>query len=203
MLYGFLFFYLRRRMKQTARLRPNHQESLHRLNRVVIYMVIYPVAYVVLSLPLAAGRMSSARHIIPSHTYFAAAGSLMALSGLADAIVYTLTRRQLLVDTESNVSHEIYAAYSTTHNHQTHISTTHDTRKRGRVDSRLRRGLQTLNDSVMDNRDDSTEEIVKKGDTELKNMNMGQGVYQETTIEIRHEAAGPEDLRFTKNRHSE
>lgn len=190
-----MFFYLRRRVTQTARLGPNRQESLNRLNRVVIYMVIYPVAYVILSLPLAAGRMSSARHVIPSHAYFAAAGSLMALSGLADAVIYTLTRRQLLVDTDSNVSHEIYAAYSMTHNHQTHISSTRTTRKRGRMGSRVRRGLQTLNESVMDNRDDSTEEIVKKGDTEMKNMSMGQGVYQETTIEIRHEDAEPEDSR--------
>ncbi|OJJ03985.1 hypothetical protein ASPVEDRAFT_195898 [Aspergillus versicolor CBS 583.65] len=194
-LYSFMFFFLRRRVRQTARLGPNHQASLNRLNRVVVYMVIYPVAYVILSLPLAAGRMSSARHIIPSYAYFAAAGSLMALSGLADAVIYTLTRRQLLVDTDSHASHEIYAAYSMTNNHQTHISTTRDMRKRGRMGSRVRRGLQTLNESVMDHRDDSTEEIVKKGDTEMKNMNMGQGVYQETTIEITHEDAEPEDSR--------
>jgi hypothetical protein len=49
----------------------------------------------------------------------------------------------------------------------------------------FRRGLQTLNDTVTDGRDDSTEEIVRKDDMEMKNI--GRGVYQETTIEITHE----------------
>ncbi|KAL2838580.1 G protein-coupled glucose receptor regulating Gpa2-domain-containing protein [Aspergillus pseudodeflectus] len=200
-LYGILFFYLRRRMLQAAELRQNHShtDNLHRLNRVVIYMVIYPLAYLLLSLPLAAGRMSSARHVIPSKAYFAVAGSLMALSGLVDAAVYTLTRRQLLVDTE--LSHSggrgtyPYAAYSGSHAYQTHISTTgamgtgeRDGKgkgKRGRKPSLFRRGLQTLNDTVTDGRDDSTEEIVRKDDLEMKNI--GRGVYQETTIEITHE----------------
>lgn len=61
-----MFFYLRRQMKQAAAFRQNHQESLNRLNRVVVYMVIYPLVYVLLSLPLAEGRMSTARHVVPS-----------------------------------------------------------------------------------------------------------------------------------------
>jgi hypothetical protein len=52
----------------------------------------------------------------------------------------------------------------------------------------FRRGLQTLNDTVTDGRDDSTEEIVRKDDLEMKNI--GRGVYQETTIEITHERVG-------------
>ncbi|KAJ0426185.1 G protein-coupled glucose receptor regulating Gpa2-domain-containing protein [Aspergillus carlsbadensis] len=201
-LYGILFFYLRRRMLQAAELRQNHThtDNLHRLNRVVIYMVIYPLAYLLLSLPLAAGRMSSARHVIPSMAYFAVAGSLMALSGLVDAVVYTITRRQLLVDTELSQSGGRatypYAAYSGSHAYQTHISTTganvgggerdaKGKRGRGRKPSMFRRGLQTLNDTVTDGRDDSTEEIVRKDDMEMKNI--GHGVYQETTIEITHE----------------
>jgi hypothetical protein len=37
------------------------QESLNQLNRVVVYMVICPFVCLLLSLPLAAGRMSSVR----------------------------------------------------------------------------------------------------------------------------------------------
>ena len=55
-----MFVYLRRRMAQAKMLRRGQQESLNRLNRVVVYMVIYPFVYLILSLPLAAGRMATA-----------------------------------------------------------------------------------------------------------------------------------------------
>ncbi|KAL4812456.1 hypothetical protein BDW67DRAFT_193626 [Aspergillus spinulosporus] len=139
-LYSTLTIYLRRRMKQAAikiqthnyNRSPRESQALKRLNRVVIYMLVYPLSYVVLSLPLAAGRMSSARHVIPSQEYFAVAGSLMALSGAFDTVVYALTRRQLLLHTEGGSSGgltgtgaglggRIYA-YSQDNTFQTHIS---------------------------------------------------------------------------------
>ncbi|KAL4749323.1 G protein-coupled glucose receptor regulating Gpa2-domain-containing protein [Aspergillus terricola var. indicus] len=139
-LYSMLTFYLRRRMKQAViktqthnyNRSPRESQALKRLNRVVIYMLIYPLSYVVLSLPLAVGRMSSARHVIPSREYFAVAGSLMALSGAVDTVVYALTRRQLLLHTEGGSSGVLTAtgagqggriyAYSQDHMFQTHIS---------------------------------------------------------------------------------
>ncbi|KAL4907673.1 hypothetical protein BDW74DRAFT_189122 [Aspergillus multicolor] len=203
-LYGLMFFYLRRRMLHAAKLRPGantgHHESLRRLNRVVIYMVIYPLAYVLMSLPLAAGRMSSARHVVPSRVYFAIAGSLMALSGFADAVVYTLTRRQLLLDTDLSTSDGPYAryAYSGSHTYHTQITSTTGGRER-KLGSRFRKGMQTLDETVRDDRDDSTEEIVKgvrngSGDIEMTGY-MGRGVYQETTIEITHEAVDEQELQ--------
>jgi hypothetical protein len=197
-----MFFYLRRQMKQAAALRQNHKESLNRLNRVVVYMVIYPLVYVLLSLPLAAGRMSSARHVVPSKAYFAVAGALMALSGLVDVIVYTVTRRNLLMDTEVSTSDRYYAQHTGSNLYNTHVSTTvvGPDSKKSRVKSRLRRGLQGINDTVLDDRGDSTEDIVPKGDMELGNM--AHGVYQETTIEITHEAAEPEQALRKPNRFS-
>ncbi|KAL4981463.1 hypothetical protein BDW68DRAFT_183471 [Aspergillus falconensis] len=140
LLYSTITIYLRRRMKQAAikiqkhnyNRSPRESQALKRINRVVVYMVVYPLSYVVLSLPLAAGRMSSARHVIPSREYFAVAGSLMALSGAFDTVVYTLTRRQLLLHTEGGSSGgrtgtgveqggRIYA-YSQDHTFRTHIS---------------------------------------------------------------------------------
>ncbi|KAF7594081.1 hypothetical protein BBP40_010218 [Aspergillus hancockii] len=191
-LYGILFFHLRRRMNQAAMLRQGHQESLKRLNRVVIYMVIYPFVYLILSLPLAAGRMSTARHIIPSKRYFAVAGSLMALSGLVDVVVYTLTRRHLLLDTEISTSDKMYA-YSNSNAYQTHITTATRETKKMRVGSRLRRGLHTMNDTINDG--DSTEDL-RKGEMEMADL--GQGVYQETTIEISHEPAYPDEFHGHK-----
>ncbi|KAE8362002.1 G protein-coupled glucose receptor regulating Gpa2-domain-containing protein [Aspergillus caelatus] len=191
--YGMLFFHLRRRMNQAAMLRQGHQESLKRLNRVVIYMVIYPIVYLVLSLPLAAGRMSTARHIVQSRGYFAVAGSLMALSGLVDVVVYTLTRRHLLLDTEISTSDKMYAYYNS-NAYQTHITTTTRENKKTRVGSRLRRGLQTINDTINDG--DSTEDLRKDGDMEMADL--GHGVYQETTIEISHEPADPDEFHGNK-----
>ncbi|KAB8069831.1 G protein-coupled glucose receptor regulating Gpa2-domain-containing protein [Aspergillus leporis] len=191
-LYGILFFHLRRRMNQAAMLRQGHQESLKRLNRVVIYMVIYPFVYLVLSLPLAAGRMSTARHTIPSKGYFAVAGSLMALSGLVDVVVYTLTRRHLLLDTEISTSDKMYA-YSNSNAYQTHVTTATRETKKMRVGSRLRRGLHTINDTINDG--DSTEDL-RKGEMEMADL--GHGVYQETTIEISHEPADPDEFHGHK-----
>ncbi|KAL4923351.1 uncharacterized protein BDV17DRAFT_301861 [Aspergillus undulatus] len=140
--YSTITLYLRRRMKQAAikiqthnyNRSPRESQALKRINRVVVYMLVYPLSYVVLSLPLAAGRMSTATHVIPSREYFAVAGSLMALSGAVDTVVYTLTRRQLLLHTEGGSSGgltgtaggvgqggRIYA-YSQDHTFRTHIS---------------------------------------------------------------------------------
>lgn len=201
-LYGFLFVYLRRRMKQASVLRQQHQDNLKRLNRVVVYMVIYPFAYVVLSLPLAAGRMATARHVAPSKTYFAVAGSLMALSGFVDVAVYTLTRRHLLIETDASANDNAYI-YTDTKGFQTHISTTGGKEKKFRVGNKMRRGLQTVesaNGTVNDDRDDSTEDIMRKGDMEMGNLAHG-GVYQETTIEISSEPVEPADQLKQQQHH--
>ena len=68
-------------------------------------MVIYPVAYIVLSLPIAAGRMAMARGITPSPAYFCAAAAIITSSGVVDVTIYTLTRRKLIMDTEPSYCH--------------------------------------------------------------------------------------------------
>ncbi|KAJ5729493.1 uncharacterized protein N7483_004001 [Penicillium malachiteum] len=187
-IYAFMFIHLRRRMSQAKMLRRGQQESLRRLNRVVIYMVIYPLVYVVMSLPLAAGRMASARGDSPGKTYFGVAGCLMALSGSMDVAVYTLTRRHLLIDSEYSTTDRNYD--NTDSQWQTNITTTN-------AGSRPRKGLKLgsrlsskfhrsrLGDKESSSPfDGSTEEIVAKNDMEMSNFG---GVYQETTIEISHE----------------
>lgn len=191
-----MFFYLRRRMTQAKMLRRGQQESLHRLNRVVIYMVVYPFVYLVLSLPLAAGRMATARGDSPSKTYFGVAGCLMALSGLMDVAVYTLTRRHLLIDTEHSTTDRNYD--NTDSQWQTQITTNaNGTRSRkskgggfmgSRLGSKLRPSVPAIDrDAHKSPFEDSTEDIVPKNDIEMNNFH---GVYQETTIEISHEPAG-------------
>lgn len=190
-LYTIMFFYLRRRMVQAKMLRRGQQESLHRLNRVVVYMVIYPFVYLILSLPLAAGRMATAQGDSPSKTYFGVAGCLIALSGLMDVIVYTLTRRHLLTDTEHSTTDRNYD--NTDSQWHTNITTNAGTRSRkggfrmgSRFGSKWRRSQPTIDkESRHGPFDASTEDIVPKSDLEMSNF----GVYQETTIEISHEPA--------------
>ena len=179
-----MFFYLRHRMKQAQILRQNRQH-LNRLNRVVVYMVIYPFVYLVLSLPLAAGRMYTATNPPLSKVYFSVAGSLMAFSGFVDSAVYTFTRRQIVLEADTERSDPMYAYGNSMY--QTHISTTQakESKKGFRVGSRLRRTLGTNHGTADRDREGSTEDIMRKEDLELNEM--GRGVYQETTIEISHE----------------
>ena len=73
-------------------------ETYAKVDRAAKLMVLYPVTYIVLTLPLSAGRMwSMANHgrNLPE-AYQCVAGALIASSGFVDALLYTLTRKQLL-----------------------------------------------------------------------------------------------------------
>ncbi|KAH1498862.1 hypothetical protein LV164_005099 [Aspergillus fumigatus] len=127
----------------------------------------------------------------------------MVLSGLVDVVVYTLTRRHLLLDTEVSTSDRYYA-HTGSNLYNTHVSTTvaGPKSKKSRVKSRLRCGMQSINDTVLDDRGDSTEDIVPKGPKgdAMELGHMAHSVYQETTIEITHEAAEPEQALRKPNR---
>ncbi|KAJ5247137.1 hypothetical protein N7468_002120 [Penicillium chermesinum] len=175
-LYAIMYFQLRKQIKASAILGNSQLESLKRLRRVVGYMTIYPIVYIVLSLPLAAGRMASAHGDNPSLTFFCCAGAIMTTSGLVDVVLYTLTRRSLLIDTED--SHDrSYNRFPSSKGRRgdTHLTTiTADMRSPSKVGG------------AQETRDGSTEYIVQPG-VELGPMD-GK-VYQETTIEITHEPA--------------
>ncbi len=63
------------------------------------YMVVYPIAYIALTLPLAAGRVSSMAGRVPSTSYFPVAGALMASCGFVDVMLYIYTRKALIQST--------------------------------------------------------------------------------------------------------
>lgn len=73
-LYAVMYFQLRRQIAQSSILGNKQLNSLKRLRRVVGYMTIYPIVYIIVSLPLAAGRMATANHNVPSATFFCIAG---------------------------------------------------------------------------------------------------------------------------------
>ena len=186
-LYIIMFYKLRQRLAASAVLSPTQTESLRRLRRIIGYMIIYPIAYVVLSLPLAAGRMSSARGNTPDTTYFCLAGAMIASSGLVDTILYTATRRALLVDSEASMGTERERPYGGQSN-KNRISTfvTGD-RRQTRTDisgGRTRWFGDDEESASNDARDSSTDGIMRG----VEMPEIGK-VYQKTTVEITHEPA--------------
>lgn len=79
-LYAVMYIQLRRQIAKSAILGNSQLDSLKRLRRVVGYMTIYPIVYIVLSLPLAAGRMATANHSTPNITFFCCAGEYYGIS---------------------------------------------------------------------------------------------------------------------------
>ncbi|KAL1963482.1 hypothetical protein VTN77DRAFT_8063 [Rasamsonia byssochlamydoides] len=202
-LYAIMFVHLRRRIAASTILGSSHADSLKRLRRVVSYMVIYPVAYVVLSLPLAAGRMASERGTGPSMAYFCLSGAMMTSSGFVDVIMYTLTRKNLLIESELSRDRDRDRSYNHTHSNSlhsrrpNHLTTTtitardnstpikESSRKKGNPLRSVWAG-DNNNNEFDPERDSSTELIVPNKDVELTQMGK---VYQSTTIEITHEPA--------------
>ncbi|PGH35929.1 hypothetical protein GX50_01254 [[Emmonsia] crescens] len=95
-IYPTLFFIIRHRLKTSKEFKGIKGTSRPKFNRVLKIMIIYPIAYIVISLPIAAGRMSMMNGRHPGMPYFYSSGSLLLCSGWVDSILYFLTRRRLL-----------------------------------------------------------------------------------------------------------
>ncbi|KAI7158687.1 hypothetical protein KC349_g4714 [Hortaea werneckii] len=79
---------------------PN-QATVEAVNRITKLMTLYPCVYVVLTLPLAAGRMWSMAHHGEQYSdaFAVTAAALLTSCGWVDTLLYTLTRKALLKDT--------------------------------------------------------------------------------------------------------
>lgn len=171
-------------LRQSSALRHGQKEHLRRLRRVTGVMVLYPIAYIVLSLPLAAGRMAMAQGHQPSVSYFCAAGAIIASSGLVDVIMYTLTRKALIINSESSRSDRDRVYGSNMHSHAATVTA-------GAKNTTTRHEMKMLSriaaNGISRNPEGhgSTENIIQG----LELAGLGK-VYQKTTIEITHEPAG-------------
>jgi hypothetical protein len=67
-----------------------------KLTRATKFMVMYPFVYVVLTLPIAVGRMVAMTGQPMPDLFYIIAGSLLTSCGWIDALLYTLTRRVLV-----------------------------------------------------------------------------------------------------------
>jgi hypothetical protein len=106
-LYAFTFFQLRRMTRtmfgedRAKGVAITNQRSIDVVNRITTLMMLYPLVYVVLTLPLSLARMwSMARggHT-PSDLINCMTGALLASCGWVDCLLYTLTRERLLSQT--------------------------------------------------------------------------------------------------------
>ncbi|EEP79684.1 conserved hypothetical protein [Uncinocarpus reesii 1704] len=191
-IYSILFVYLRRQVSSSPIMARGQKEHLRRLRRVTGYMVLYPLAYIVLSLPLAAGRMAMARGEKLSIVYFCVAGAFISSSGFVDVVMYALTRRALLLDSQpSNVDR----AYSSGRYqpHSSHIATVtaeHRSSRMPHYNHHHHRRQESENPGYHS----SMENIIQE-ESGLEMLGFGMGkVYQKTTIEITSEPLekGPE-----------
>ncbi|KAH7406148.1 G protein-coupled glucose receptor regulating Gpa2-domain-containing protein [Phaeosphaeria sp. MPI-PUGE-AT-0046c] len=89
-IYGHVFVHLRGRIRSIM----NNDTS--KLTRATKFMIMYPIAYLALTFPIAVGRMIAMSGKKLPDTFFIVAGSLLTSCGWIDALLYTLTRRILV-----------------------------------------------------------------------------------------------------------
>jgi hypothetical protein len=90
-IYGHVFLHLRGRIQGIA------NNDTAKLTRATKFMVLYPAVYVVLTLPIAVGRMvvMTGTEEMPD-IFFIVSGCLLTSCGWIDALLYALTRRILV-----------------------------------------------------------------------------------------------------------
>src|ERR1700709_1409581 len=99
-IYAHVFLHLRKRLHSIREVHQpidnhptNTPKHTARLSQAARYMVLYPIIYVMLTLPLAGGRMAAMAGHDPPLWYYCFAGSLITSCGWLDTLLYTLTRR--------------------------------------------------------------------------------------------------------------
>jgi len=74
-----------------------------KISLAALYMIVYPVVYIIVTLPLAAGRIASMAGNKPSLQYLLVGGCFMTSAGWIDCLLYTFTRRAFLTTNSSTV----------------------------------------------------------------------------------------------------
>lgn len=110
-IYLMTFFSLRmktRNLYVNGQIPPNspNASTLKAVNRITMLMTLYPCVYVLLTLPLSAGRMWSMSHggHPTSDLFSCIAGALLTSCGWVDSLLYTLTRKRLLQESMPGAS---------------------------------------------------------------------------------------------------
>jgi hypothetical protein len=99
-IYGHIFIHLRGRIQSII------NNDTTKLTRATKFMVMYPAVYVILTLPIAVGRMVAMTGTPMPDVFFIIAGSLLTSCGWIDALLYTLTRRILVSNEISTIQYD-------------------------------------------------------------------------------------------------
>ncbi|KAF4629289.1 hypothetical protein G7Y89_g8862 [Cudoniella acicularis] len=73
-----------------------------KISRATMYMVFYPLIYIIATLPLAAGRISAMVGNTPSKAYLVAGGIIMSCGGLLNVLLYSFTRRIFISEKQTS-----------------------------------------------------------------------------------------------------
>ncbi|THV64910.1 hypothetical protein D6D19_10109 [Aureobasidium pullulans] len=105
-IYVLIFCHLKNTL--TTILPSSHSTTHAKVDRAARLMLMFPLAYIILTLPLSAGRMwSMAHHTYTVHeAYQLASGALIACSGMVDCLLYTLTRRSLVQSNNNSTANK-------------------------------------------------------------------------------------------------
>lgn len=103
-LYAAIFLHLKQAVRRIMPALQAQSTAYSQVDRAAKLMILYPLFYILLTLPLSAGRMWSMAHHGASlpNAYQCVAGALIGSSGWVDALLYTLTRKTLIL---GNVGH--------------------------------------------------------------------------------------------------
>jgi hypothetical protein len=94
MIYAHVFFHLRKRLQTIRAVDVNRVPGKkERLSQAARYMILYPIIYIILTLPIASGRMAAMSGKTLPMTFYCIAGSFLTSCGWLDTLLYTLTRR--------------------------------------------------------------------------------------------------------------
>jgi hypothetical protein len=74
-----------------------------KISLAALYMILYPVVYIIVTLPLAAGRIATMAGNKPSLNYLLVGACFMTSGGWINCLLYTFTRRAFLDSTSSTV----------------------------------------------------------------------------------------------------
>jgi hypothetical protein len=122
-IYGCIFIHLRRLRAQVAHFTDNGSMrnaaiSPKKITRLAAFMLMYPTAFVVGTLPLAAGRMVTFTHpsFLPQE-YWIVAAVCICSCGLIDSILYAVTRRTAFQNKDNDCEPENASVTTSAYRH--------------------------------------------------------------------------------------
>jgi hypothetical protein len=157
-------------------------EEAKRVRSIANLMVVYPLVYVICTIPLASARMASMSGRPPSLARLCLSGAMITSNGWLDVLLYTCTRRIMIFSDEPPSDHngiDTFATFWTEkrkrfgHESTVEAIHSHHNRRRGRSKVTLPSGT------------DSSDELCGVGMKDIKLV---------TTTQVTNEPAQPEDF---------